>query len=69
MDTAKDNRTEMLKRERKDLLERVQVLRDAANGTPGEAMNEVAVMSTASPFHHQMVSMLSPRTSDDLSET
>jgi len=62
MDTAKDNRIEMLEREREDLLQRVQVLRAAANGTPSRAMNGTTVASAASPLHRQMVSMLSPKT-------
>ena len=62
MDTAKDNRIEMLERERDDLLQRVQVLRVAANGTPSKAMNDAAVASAVSPFHRQMISMLSPKT-------
>ena len=62
MDTAKDNRIEMLERERENLLQRVQVLRDAANGTPSKAMNDVTVASAVSPFRRQIVSMLSPKT-------
>ena len=62
MDTAKDNRIEMLERERDDLLQRVQVLRVAANGTPNKVMNDGAVASAVSPFHRQMISMLSPKT-------
>jgi len=62
MDTAKDNRIEMLEREREDLLQRVQVLRDAVNDTPSKAINGVTVASSFSPFNRQMVSMLSPKT-------
>ena len=62
MDTAKDNRIEMLEREREDLLQRLQILRGAANDTPSKAMNGVTVASAVSPFHRQMVSMLSPKT-------
>ena len=62
MDTAKDNRIEMLEREREDLLQRLQVFRGAANDTPSKAMNGVTVASAVSPFHRQMVSMLSPKT-------
>lgn len=62
MDTAKDNRIQMLEKEREDLLQRVQALRDAVNSTPSKAMNGVTVASAASPFHRQMVSMLSPKT-------
>ena len=62
MDTVKDNRIQMLEREREDLLQRVQVLRDTVNGTPNNAMNDVTVASAVSPFHRQMVSMLSPKT-------
>jgi len=62
MGTAKDNRIEMLEREREDLLQRLQVLRGTANDTPSRAMNGVTVASAVSPFHRQMVSMLSPKT-------
>jgi len=62
MDTAKDNRIEMLEREREDLLQRLQVLRGTANNTPSKVMNGVTVASAVSPFHRQMVSMLSPKT-------
>ena len=62
MDTAKDNRIQMLEREREDLLQRVQVLRDAANSTPSKAINDVTVANAVSPFHRQMASMLSPKT-------
>ena len=62
MDAAKDNRIEMLEREREDLLKRVQVLRDTANDTPGKARIDVTVASAASPFHRPAVSMLSPKT-------
>ena len=62
MDTAKDNRIEMLERERDDLLQRVQVLRGVANNTPSKTMNGAAIASAASPFHRQMISMLSPKT-------
>lgn len=62
VDTAKDNRIEMLEREREDLLQRVQVLRDTMNGTPSKAINGVTAASAASPFHRQLVSMLSPKT-------
>lgn len=62
MDIAKDNRIEMLEREREDLLKRVHVLRGAGNGTPSRAMNDVTVASTVTPFHRPMVSMLSPKT-------
>lgn len=62
MDTVKDNRIQMLEREREDLLQRVQVLKDTVNGTPSKAMNDVTVANAVSPFHRQMVSMLSPRT-------
>ena len=62
MDTAKDNRIEMLEREREDLLQRVQVLRTAVNGTPSRAMNGATAASAVSPLHRQMVSMLSPKT-------
>jgi hypothetical protein len=64
MDTAKDNRIEMLEREREDLLQRIQALRGAVNNTPSpsKAMNGVTVASAASPFHRQMISMLSPKT-------
>ena len=62
MDTAKDNRIEMLEREREDLLQRVQVLRGTANNTPSKPANGINVASAVSPFHRQMVSMLSPKT-------
>ena len=62
MDTAKDNRIEMLEREREDLLQRLQVLRGTANDTPSKIMNGITVASAVSPFHRQMVSMLSPKT-------
>jgi len=62
MDTVKDNRIQMLEREQEDLLQRVQVLKDTVNGTPSKAMNDVTVANAVSPFHRQMVSMLSPKT-------
>lgn len=62
MEVAKDNRIELLEREREDLLKRVQVLRGAVNGTPSKVMNDVTVANAASPFQRPMVSMLSPRT-------
>ena len=62
MDVAKDNRIGMLEREREDLLKRIQVLRDAVNGTPSKVMNGVPVPSAASPLYRPMVSMLSPKT-------
>ena len=62
METAKDNRIEMLQRERDELLKRVQVLRDGANGTPSKAMVDITVASAVSPFHRPPVSMLSPKT-------
>ena len=62
MDAAKDSRIGMLEREREELLQRVQVLRDTANGTPSKVVNGVTVASAVSPFHRQMVSLLSPKT-------
>ena len=62
MDTAKDNRIEMLEREREDLLRRIQVLKDAVNGTPSKVVNDVTAANAASPFYRPMVSMLSPKT-------
>ena len=62
IDTAKDNRIGMLEREREDLLQRIQVLREGVNSTPSKVANGVTVASAASPFHRQMASLSSPKT-------
>lgn len=62
MDTAKDRRIEMLEREREDLLQRVQVLKDTVNATPSNSANGITVASAVSPFRRKMVSLLSPKT-------